>query len=116
MTQVNTKFYTFIQNNSGGRFEVDEKAGIGTTVIIEAIDLPHAQSRAEQIGLYFDGCERGLDCSCCGDRWYTPWEDDVYLEPSIYGESVYTHTSGLFRQDAFIHRIDGKIEHVKFKP
>jgi hypothetical protein len=21
-------------------------------------------------GVYFDGIERGLDCDCCGDRWY----------------------------------------------
>ena len=31
---------------------------------------------AEDIGLYFDGVEQGMDCSCCGDRWYRAWEDD----------------------------------------
>ncbi len=112
---MKTKYYTFNQNNSGGGFEKDQKSGIGVAVIVEALDVDHAIQRAEKIGIYFDGCERGLDCRCCGDRWYRPWEDDGDEEPSIYGKSVYEETRSPYREDAFIHRLDGTIEHVKFK-
>lgn len=61
-------FYEFQQNNSGGSFTISEKDGIGQIVIIEAKDYREANERAEEIGLYFDGCYKGLDCSCCGDR------------------------------------------------
>lgn len=65
---VNTKFFDFHQNNSGGRFVHEPKKGIGSTVIIEAIDADGANQKAENIGLYFD--ENGeRDCTCCGSRW-----------------------------------------------
>ncbi len=76
------RFYCFDQNNSGGHL-----AGPALYVIIEAPDADAANARAEQLGLYFDGCQQGWDCSCCGDRW-----DRVYGKgdpsPMIYGEPV----------------------------
>lgn len=76
--EVETKFYTFRQNNSGGSFYGP------VYVIIEARNVDEANSLAEsKAGVYFDG--EG-DCGCCGNRWYTlsGYEkgDDV---PSIYG-------------------------------
>jgi hypothetical protein len=61
-------FYTFFQNNSGGHF-------IGPhTVIVEANDAAEANEIAEEKGgVYFDGVIRGMDCECCGDRWYRVW-------------------------------------------
>lgn len=41
-------FYTFVQNNSGGRFVFDEHKGIGHYVIIEATSQDDAASRALQ--------------------------------------------------------------------
>ena len=79
-------FYHFRQNNSGGTFDVDPKRGIDVNVIIEADNYHEANSRAENIGLYFDG--QG-DCSCCGDRWYEMYdEDDAREFPHTYGEDI----------------------------
>jgi len=84
---VETKFFTFNQNNSGGSFDYDEKAGITHYVIVEAMDKSHAVSRAEDIGLYWDGCNSGRDCSCCGDRWYVPYDDGDDV-PKVYDADI----------------------------
>lgn len=75
-------FFTFHQNNSGGRFQVDDK--VTEFVIIEANDANHANLIAESIGIYFDGCENGMDCSCCGDRWYPVSGYNGKYSPMIY--------------------------------
>lgn len=77
-------FYTFNQNNSGGDFEVNDL--VAQYVVIEANDIDHASEIAEGIGIYFDGCDKGIDCPCCGDRWYLPWTDTGTNEPLIYGQ------------------------------
>lgn len=70
------KFYEYSQNNSGGSFNVDEN--VCHYVFIEATSENHANSIAKEIGIYFDGCADGVDCSCCGDRWYdSPNEIDI---------------------------------------
>ena len=51
---IETKFYTFSQNNSGGSFVTDSIRGIGEYVIIEALNSNDANDRAERIGLYFE--------------------------------------------------------------
>ena len=112
---MKTKFYQFIQNNSGGAFVNSEKDGICEYVIIEALNANDANNRAEDIGLYFDGCYNGIDCNCCGDRWYKVDESDGEDEPSIYGESVYDTEKSLYRDKCYIHFLDGKIEEVNFK-
>jgi len=78
------KFFTFRQNNSGGSFDISET--VAHNVIIEAHSAKEANAHAEDIGIYFDGCETGADCNCCGDRWYAAWEDGTDT-PLIYGES-----------------------------
>ena len=75
-------FYTYRQNNSGGRF-----IGPALYVIVEANSSNVAMAIAEEIGVYFNGCETGEDCSCCGDRW-SSWEDDKTDIPKIYGKKV----------------------------
>ena len=83
-----TKFYQFSQNNSGGFFKNDHKSGIAEYVIIEASSAKQANKLAESIGIYFDGCVLGVDCGCCGDRWYSVDESDGDAVPTIYGESI----------------------------
>jgi hypothetical protein len=61
-------FYEFNQNNSGGSFMVDDK--VCHRLIIEADSEDEATNKAIDLGVYFNGCEEGSDCSCCGDRWY----------------------------------------------
>lgn len=112
---VNTKFYAYNQNNSGGSFDISEKDGICEYVIIEALDAAHSNKRAEEIGLYFNGCDTGRDCSCCGDRWYEAGESEGRKVPSIYGEPCAGMEKSSYRKSCFIHYLDGKIEKVEFK-
>lgn len=81
-----TMFWEFNQNNSGGSFVFDEKNGLTHFVIIEAETKQEAIDRAESVGIYFNGCDDGRDCSCCGDRWYVPYADEGTPKPTVYGE------------------------------
>jgi hypothetical protein len=111
---VKGKFYTFDQNNSGGSFEYNERSGITHYVIIEAHDLKHAMSRAEDIGIYFHGVASGQDCECWGNRWYEPWDDKGTEEPQVYDEHPSKkEPSGFFKKgqkEIAIHYLDGHIE------
>lgn len=59
------KFYEYKQNNSGGYFHINNK--VCGTIFIEADSSDEANRIAEQLGCYWDGCDKGLDCTCCGD-------------------------------------------------
>jgi hypothetical protein len=78
------KFYLFNQSNPGGYFIknnlVDEK------VIIHAENADDANVKAQEIGIYFDGIRKGIDCKCCNDRWYPVSEYDSSESPLIDGE------------------------------
>lgn len=109
-------FYLFRQNNSGGVFTVDEGRGIAMYVIVEAPTSGLANTRAEEIGLYFDGVEAGLDCECCGDRWQRVSRQDVDEVPSVYGDPVEEHNfrgARLFFPPegalGFVHHRDGRV-------
>lgn len=62
--------YEYSQNNTGGSFDVDEK--LTHRVYIEANSEEEANEKAFEMGIYFDGVYEGIDCECCGDRWYSP--------------------------------------------
>lgn len=80
-------FYTFNQNNSGGAFDRD--AHVDQFVVIEGDSIEQITKRAQKWGIYFDGCNKGFDCECCGDRWSTPWSDAELDEvPSTYGQPI----------------------------
>lgn len=97
--RLDTKFYTYSQNNSGGSF-----TGPAHYVIIEAFNKDAAHDIAEQHGVYFNGIEDGHDCSCCGDRW-SRWSDENEV-PSIYGEPVETtEESRLAQADGVTHAL-----------
>ena len=104
-------FFEFRQNNSGGSFVIDESAGLSVSVIVEADSAKDANERAESIGIYFDGCESGRDCDCCGDRWSAAgfWGDvDGDPVPSVYGTHFTDYVLpspgwGGNRPEAFIH-------------
>lgn len=109
-------FYHYSQNNSGGSFDFDRKAGITHHVIIEAASAEHADERAEQIGLYFDG--QG-DCQCCGNRWSAmgSWGgEDGTPTPQVYGlevsETIPWVDSIMWMEEnseVAIHYLDGRI-------
>lgn len=80
-------WYNYPQNNSGGKW-----LGPAINVLIQAVDAYHADERAEDIGLYFDGA---YDCSCCGNRWSHAWAEDGESVPSIYDEALEDHVQWL---------------------
>ena len=71
------KFYELSQNNSGGSFDVNDK--LCHRLFIEAESEKAALEIAEDLGCYWNGVDDGMDCECCGDRWYKS-ADEVDLE------------------------------------
>lgn len=67
-------WYEFGQNNTEGSFEVTDK--LCHRLFIQATSSDAATAIAESMGVYFDGCDDGRDCPCCGDRWYRISSDD----------------------------------------
>lgn len=86
---MKNQFYEFNQNNSGGVFEVDDK--VCHRLFIEANNVYEAINKAEELGVYFNGVSKGLDCSCCGDRWDEPWGSVELNKWQQEGYSVYTY-------------------------
>ncbi len=104
-----SKFYVFHQNNSGGSYEINDN--VSCEVIIEATSGDDANRRAENIGIYFDGCNDGIDCECCGDRWYETDDDEGTDTPRIYGESVLEYEPFVGKRNkvyCIIHYMDGR--------
>ena len=112
------KFFTYSQNNSGGFFDFDKNKGITAYVIIEAHDGDHADLRFKNIGGYFDGVSKNMDCDCCGDRW-TPkadWAERGDDVPSRYGAPVDLSkaSTGWLEtgQNIVIHYLNGDVRWV----
>jgi hypothetical protein len=103
------KFFLFRQNNSYGSFVINDN--VAHFVIIEAYSPKEANARAEAIGVYFDGCMTFKDCSCCGDRWNSQWDDDKGDDtPLIYGKEIGLYEE-LFAKEGqpvcHVHHLDG---------
>jgi hypothetical protein len=65
---LDTDWYKYRQNNSGGIFVYSDY--VANFVLIEASSVAEANSKAESIGIYFNGLgDIGIDCDCCGERW-----------------------------------------------
>lgn len=77
-------FFTFRQSNPGGFYQ-DEMPNY---LIVEAPSSDFANFAAEKQGVYFDGCQTGQDCPCCGNRWGRVYSGDGTDNPQIYGEKV----------------------------
>lgn len=81
-------FFEFKQNNTGGSFEVNEM--VCNRVVIEAENAEEANRIAMDMGIYFDGVAGGLDCGCCGDRWYPQdKEEEGNTYPMEYGRKTF---------------------------
>ncbi len=86
MTTNETRFFAYGQNNSGGVFDLTDD--VTHWVIIEAVDAAEANAKLEHLGGYFNGCESGRDCDCCGDRWYEQSHEDAGDPmPLIWGQT-----------------------------
>ena len=103
------KYFHFSQNNSGGSFHVDDD--VAHHVIIQAHTAEEANTRALDVGIYFDGCDDGRDCECCGDRWYRVYGyekgDD---KPMIYAEDPAEYDDCFTREGepvCHVYHLDG---------
>jgi hypothetical protein len=102
-------FYTFNQNNSGGRFI--RNSDIDHYVVIEAENEDEATEKATDIGIYFNGCETGHDCECCGDRWYG-CETGTEVPSSYSAPLVMADVSSVKdpkKHSVIIHYLDGRV-------
>lgn len=113
--QKQSLFYHYSQKNSFGTFDKNAEDGIGTDVIIEAYSAQDANKRAKKIGIYFNGVNKGIDCPCCGDRWYKAYDGEGTISPTINGNALDEIKRRDYRKEAYIHYIDGRIECYKFK-
>lgn len=104
-----TKFFTFDQNNTGGRF-LDN---MPLFLIVEAIDSFQADDIAINNGVYFNGCEIGLDCECCGDRWTESSNNDSSETPNIYGNPVEQFKSQWGNYVAKVIYLNGTVKEYK---
>lgn len=100
-------FYTFRQNNSGGSCDINDEVDV--YVVIEANSAHDANSIATDNGIYFDGCYRNRDCSCCGNRWSRADDCDATETPEIYGEPASESTG------VIIYYLDGRVERFSEK-
>jgi len=88
---VNLKWYHFNQNNPGGSWDIDDK--IDKNVFIQAHSHYEANGLAQDIGIYFDGVENGLDCRCCGNRWTHAYDEIDYLPLNGINVKIYPYGS-----------------------
>lgn len=105
-----SKFYEFNQNNSGGNFVFNEQNGLTHHVVIEANTRDQASALAQDAGIYFDGVADGLDCGCCGDRWYEPWGEGT-AEPMFYDVPVSKATGYKWMEEGkeiCVHYLNGE--------
>ncbi len=100
-------FYYFRQNNFRGIFEIDDAAGIGPSVWVEAQNYRQANSRALSLGIYFDGVKSECDCECCGERWYPACKSDA--EEAVRISLGYDFS---WHNTVYVHTIDGEIHRV----
>lgn len=114
MSEKQTKFYEYRQNNSGGSLDIDE--GVSIRVLVEAYSVRQANILAQKAGVYFGGYG---DCPCCGDCWYEADEEDGYIYPHHYGDPLdecYESTFARGRPSTTIHYLDGRVQRPSLKP
>jgi hypothetical protein len=66
-------YYLYRQYPSGGDYETTST--VAPIVVIQSHDPIKANFFAQTKGIYFDGIAKGLDCTCCDDRWTALSED-----------------------------------------
>jgi hypothetical protein len=101
---IGSKYFLFRQNNSFGTYNVDKN--LAEYVVIEAKSVNDSNKRAENIGIYFDGCRDNIDCSCCGDRWYICCFADAYDSIIDVIENIFSFDS---TEQIRVHTMNGNV-------
>jgi hypothetical protein len=111
-----TRFYNYRQNNSGGSFELNDS--VSYNVIIEANSGAEADERAEEIGMYFNGCEKDMDCPCCGDRWYSAQDEEGDTTPLLFRKPAEEHFecwAKLGDVYCYVYYLNGEVQALRKK-
>ncbi len=105
-------FFEYRQNNSGGSFVINDTLTV--VVVIEAPTSDMADARAQELGIYFDGCNTGDDCPCCGDRWYPAYDgtEDPYAGYTVSPDGKVVTWTNWSKDKPFmrIFYLDGRVE------
>ena len=101
------KFYHYRQNNTGGSFVRNHNLDVH--VFIQAPSYTIANELARNIGIYFYGTGKGIDCNCCGDRWY---EADSYDE----GFDIVEFNKWVKKEETIIHYFNPNIGTLSKEP
>lgn len=109
-------FYRINQNNSGGKYIIDKKLGIGKDIFIEACtpkeawrkfeDLEEAYEKENKAAPYFHAA-----CDCCGERW----PDEVKDYHATTEEKITNSVSGCKDEPSFVHYLDGTIKCMHYE-
>lgn len=99
--EIETKFFAFSQNNSGGYYIQNEE--VNEFVIIEA------RNESEAISKLYEITEDYLEyCECCGPRWDSSiWGDGGYEKPTIKKVGYFNS-----EETAIVHYYDGTTEEL----
>jgi hypothetical protein len=78
-------------------------------VWIETRDAAHANERALEVGLYFDGAG---DCECCGNRWSEAYSDN---KGSVVVD-IDAKYDFKWHDTVYVHYLNGTIGRMKETP
>lgn len=112
-------FHTFVQNFDGRHKIINDDISIFT--VIEGENLEDIINLAQNLGIYFDGVKNFQDCSCCGDRWERPKQEELTNLAEIEGQLLSefydpTFDSGYSdKHDIVVHYMDGHRRKMRFQ-
>ena len=103
---VNTKYYEFYQNNSGGSYVQNDE--VDCLVFIEATSAAEANSKFDSLDN-----DSGNYCDCCGVRWTEAWEEDGHETPYTYSGKPLSEYN-FYEKDgyAIIYHMTGQVERI----
>lgn len=106
-----SKWFEYGQNNSGGSWVPPYRV-----VWVQARTKRQANAIAQdEADVYFDGCDTGRDCPCCGDRWSEPLDDGGEDAPDLTWRRESTMRSGSLYAEvpmALLVHEDGRREEI----
>lgn len=100
-------FFEYSQNNSGGH--MSQSGGLASNVYIEATDARESRYKAKSLGIYFNGCDKGRDCGCCGDRWHKARDSDAMTMDGLLEHLKIVSKYRTSYPDYKIHMKDGRV-------
>lgn len=115
-------YYLFRQGRNRGHYDITEN--VAPMVVVQEHDPIKANFTALTKGIYFDGIDKGIDCSCCEDRWVPlKTKDKGYPMPSIGYSDLVSYLKDWVENDAslqcapsyilaWIHYHDGTKEEI----